>query len=55
MDGDNVTYCDSFGAEHIPEEIKKFKSKKNIKANIYRIQVNGSVMCGYFCIGFISF
>ena len=41
--------------EHIPEEIKKFIGNKNIKANIYRVQANNSVMCGYFCIGFIDF
>ena len=23
--------------------------------NIYRTQVNDSIMCGYFCIGFIDF
>ena len=28
---------------------------RNIKANIYRVQANNSVMCGYFCIGFIGF
>ena len=28
---------------------------KNIKANIFRVQANDSVMCGYFCIGFIDF
>ena len=28
---------------------------KNIKANIYRVQANDSVMCGYFFIGFIDF
>ena len=33
-----IVYFDSFGAEHIPEEIKKFLSNKNIKANIYRVQ-----------------
>ena len=27
---------------------------KNIKANIYRVQENDSVMCGYFCIGSID-
>ena len=27
----------------------------NIKANIFRVQANDSVMCGYFCIGFIDF
>ena len=48
-------YFDSFGVEHIPEEIKKFIGNRNIKANIYRVQANNSVMCGYFCIGFIDF
>ena len=28
---------------------------KNIIANIFRVQGNSSVMCGYFCIGFIDF
>ena len=28
---------------------------KNIIANIYRIQAYGSIICGYFCIGFIDF
>ena len=28
---------------------------KNIKANIFPVQANGSVMCGYFCIGYIDF
>ena len=50
-----IVYFDSFGVEHIPEEIKKFISNRNIKANIYRVQANNSVMCGYFCIGFIDF
>ena len=27
---------------------------KNIKTNIYGIQANDSIMCGYFCIGFIG-
>ena len=35
----------------------KFKliRSKNIKPNIFRIQAYDSVMCGYFCIGFIDF
>ena len=41
--------------EHIPEEIKEFIGNKNIKANIFQIQANNSVMCGYVCIGFIYF
>ena len=37
--------------------LKKLKSSLEIKtkANIYRVQANDSVMCGYFCIGFIDF
>ena len=50
-----IFYFDSFGVEHIPEEIKEFIRNKNIKANIFRVQENNSVMCGYFCIGFIDF
>ena len=50
-----VIYFDSFGVEHISKEIKKFIGNKNIKVNIYRIQANNSIMCRYFCIGFIDF
>ena len=50
-----IIYFDSFGVEHIPEEIKEFIGNKNIKANIFRVQANNSVICGYFCIGFIDF
>ena len=48
-------YFDSFGVEHVSEEIKEFIGNKNIKANIFRVQPNNSVMCGYFCTGLIDF
>ena len=51
----DVTYFDSFGVEHIPNEVKRFIDNKNIKTNIFRIQTYDSIMCGYFCIGFIDF
>ena len=37
--------------------LKKLKiiGNKNIKANIFLVQANDSIMCGYFCIGFIDF
>ena len=60
-----ATYFDSFGVEHIPKEIMKFigneqsscakARNKNIITNIFRIQAYDSIMCGYFCIGFINF
>ena len=51
----NVTYFGHFGVEHIPKEIRTFIGNKNIKTNIFRIQAYDSIMCGYFCIGFIDF
>ena len=50
-----VIYLDSFGVEHFLNEIKKFINNKNIKTNIFRIQAYDSVMCRYFCIGYIDF
>ena len=59
-----VTYFDSFRVEHIPKEIIKFivptsfglgSRRKKIITNIYKTQAYDSIMCGYFCIGFISF
>ena len=70
QNNNNVTYFDSFGVEHIPKEIKAFiiinsnnntnnnnnnNNKKDIATNIFRIQAYDSIMCGYFCIGFIYF
>ena len=59
-----ATYFDSFGVEHIPKEILKFigteqsssakARNKNIITSIFRIQAYDSIMCGYFCIGFIN-
>ena len=64
-----VTYFDSFGVEHIPKFVVRtsfgLRSKelgsavgshrKKIITNIYRIQAYDSIMCSYFCIGFINF
>ena len=50
-----IVYFESFGVDHVPEEIIEFIRNKNIIANIFRVQGNNSVMCGYFCIGFIDF
>ena len=54
-----IVYFVSFGVEYIPEEIKKFveefSGNKNIKTNIFQLQEDNSIMCGYFCIEFIDF
>ena len=44
-----VIYFDSFGVEHVPIR------HKSTKTNIFRIQADNSIMCGYFCIGFTDF
>ena len=48
-------YLNSFGVEHVPEEIKIFIGNKNLEANILRVQANNSKMYGYFCIRLIDF
>ena len=50
-----VIYFDSFEVAHIANKTMKFIARKKIIANIYRIQAYDSIMCGYFCIGFINF
>ena len=52
----DLTYFESFGIERIPKEMKRFiGNTKNMQASIFRIQTYGSIMCGYFSIGFIDF
>ena len=50
-----ITYFDSFGVEHVSNEIKRFIGHKDIKTNIFRIKADNSIMYGYFCCGFIDF
>ena len=35
VQNNDVTHFDSFGAEHIPKEIRTFIGNKNIKTNIF--------------------
>ena len=59
----DVSYFDSFGVEHIPKETKTFINRpfssasqnQNIATNISRMKAYDSIMCGYFCTGFIDF
>ena len=49
----SISYFDSFGVEHIP---KKFTGNRNTIANIFRThEAYDSIMCGYYCNGFINF
>ena len=55
VNGDNVTYFDSFGVELIPKKIKNFIGNKYITTNICRTQANYSIMYGHFCVRFIDY
>ena len=48
-------YLKNSDVKHVPKEIKKFIGSKNVIANIFRIQAHDSILCGYFCTGFINF
>ena len=49
-----VIYFGRIRVEHILKRIRKFIRNKNMATNIYRTQAYDSIMCGYFCIGFIN-
>ena len=49
MQNNNVTYLDSFGVEHVSNEIKAFINRSlSITTNIFRKQAYDSIMWGYF-------
>ena len=50
-----VIYFDSFGVEHIPNEIEHAIGNNEIKASIFRLQAYDSIMCEYYCIEFINY
>ena len=54
LNGNNVTYFDSFDTKYVSKEIKKFVDNKNIITSI-TIQAYDLIMYGFFCIGFIDF
>ena len=55
MVAENVTYFDSFRVQHIPKEIRKFITNKNVTLTFCRIPAYDLIMCKYFCIVFIDF
>ena len=46
---------DSFLIEYIPQEVLNEIRDKSITHNIFRIQKNQSIMCGFYCITFIEY
>ena len=49
------TYFDSYEVERILKEMIESIDNKSIIVNIFRIQAQDSVMCRYFCFGFINY
>ena len=45
-----IIYFVSFGVEHIPKEIKKFRRNKNVIANIDRIQAYDLIYVNTFLL-----
>ena len=48
-------YFYSLGIQYIPQEVLEKIKDKSITHNIFRIQDNGSIMCGFCCIAFIEY
>ena len=55
IDTNTTVYFDFFGIEYIPQEVLSKIRDKSITHNIFRIQDNESVMCGFYCITFIEY
>ena len=55
IDKYTAIYFDSFGIEYIPQEVLNKIRDKSITHNIFRIQDNESIMCGFYCIAFIEY
>ena len=52
----NIAICfASFGIEYIPQEVLNKIRDKSVTHNIFRIQDNKSIMCGFYYIAFIEY
>ena len=49
IDRNTAVHFDSVGTEYIPQEVLNKIKDKSITHNIFRIQDDGSIMCG-FCL-----
>ena len=50
-----AVYIDSFGIEHIPQEILNKIKYKWITHNIFRIQSDVSILYGFYCFAFLEY
>ena len=55
IDRNTVVYFAYFQIEHIPQEVFSKIRDKSITRNIFRIQDNEAITCGFYCITFIEY
>ena len=55
IDKNLAVYFDFFGVAYNPQEVLNKIKDKSITHNIFRIQDNESIMCGFYCIAFIEY
>ena len=55
IDKNLAVYFHSFGVQYIPQEVLNKINDKSITRNIFRMQENESIMCGFYCIAFIEY
>ena len=55
IDRNTVAHFDSFGVEYILQEVLSKIKDKSITHNIFRMQSDDSIMCGFYCITFIEY
>ena len=55
IDKNAAVYFDSFEIEYIPQKVLSKIKEKTITHNIFRIQDDDSVMCGFYYITFIEY
>ena len=55
IDRNTAIYFNYFGIEYIPLEILSKIGDKSVTHNIFRLQDNKSIMCGFYCVTFIEY
>ena len=55
IDENTDIYFDSSGIEYILQEVLNKVKGKSVAQNIFGIQDNESIMCGFYCIAFIDY
>ena len=55
IDINTAVYFDSFGIEYNPQEVLNKIWEKSVIHNIFRLQDNDSIVCGFYCIAFIEY